>query len=319
MIGILSSNDMEEEYAKILHSLFRKYKSSFDEDMIIFTTSNINLQKRLVSGTLISQGKLRNVQVPLPNIIFNFSLQREGAGIKVRKALEEMEGLKLINFINKFDQWMIMEIISSNDKVANYALPYFIYDKSKRNYRPEDDKKYLIMPSRGSSLGRLIYAEPDPDPDSDIVRGSQYFKKGHICDYIDASLCQRRWLFIEVPDLVLSNNHPLICRIYMQKNSDNKWDLLKNVFYPDSNVKEVEYLNLKYAEKAARESIQEINNYLPSIGHCFIDIIFSQEGKGYFLHLGGLDRYFFKELLKGDIGKKFYKNMVSLSRYYRAT
>ena len=82
MIGILSSNDMEEEYAKILHSLFRKYKSSFDEDMIVFTTSNINLQKRLVSGTLISQGKLRNVQVPLPNIIFNFSLQREGAEYK---------------------------------------------------------------------------------------------------------------------------------------------------------------------------------------------------------------------------------------------
>ena len=38
----------------------------------------------------------------------------------------------------------------------------------------------------------------------------------------------------------------------MQKNSDNKWDLLKNVF-TDSNVKEVEYLNLKYAEKAAKE------------------------------------------------------------------
>lgn len=319
MIGILSSNDMEEEYAKILHALFQNYKSSLDEDMVVFTTSNINLQKMEVSGTLITQDKLRTIQGTLPSIIFNFSLQRECSGIKVRKALEEMEAIRLINYINKFDQWMIMEMIASNDKVKNYLLPYFIYDKSKRDYRPQEDKKYITMPSRGASLSRVIYAEPDPDPGSDIVRGSQYFKKGHISDYIDASLCQRKWLFIEVPDLVLYNSHPLVCRIYMQKSNQNKWSVLKKVLFPNPNMKVPENLNVKYAEKAAKNLIEEINNFLPSIGHCFMDMIFSQEGKGYFLHLGGLDQYFFKEVLKGDVCKIFYKNIISLSRYYRAT
>ncbi|NLZ49951.1 MAG: hypothetical protein GX895_14450 [Clostridiales bacterium] len=319
MIGILSSNDMEEEYSKILHSLFKNYKSSYDEDIVVFTTLNINLQKMEVAGTLISQDKLHTVQVPLPSIIFNFSLQRESSGIKVRKALEEMEGVTLINYINKFDQWMIMDMISSNDKVKSYLLPYFIYDKAKRDYRPEEEKKYITMPSRGASLSRVIYAEPDPDPESDIVRGSQYFKKGHITDYIDASLCQRKWLFIEIPDIVLHHNHPLVCRIYMQKSNYNRWDFLKRILYPDPNMKVPDNINLKHAENAAKDLINEINNFLPSIGHCFIDMIFSQEGKAYFLHLGGLDQYFFKVLLRDDISKKFYKNIISLSRYYRAT
>lgn len=319
MIGILSSNDIEGEYAKILHSLCKKCKKSFDEDMVVFTALNIDLQNMTVYGSLISKEQLETVQVPLPRIIFNYSLQKEGSGIKVRKTLEEMEGLRLINYINKFDQWMIMEMISSNPKVKGYLLPYYIYDKSKRDYRPEEDKKYITMPSRGASLSRVIYAEPDPDPRSDIVRGSQYFKKGHICDYIDASLCQRKWLFIELPDIVLYHNHPLVCRIYMQKSSPNKWSILNKTLFPDPDIKKTDSLNMRYAEKASKELIQEINNFMPSIGHCFIDMIFSQEGKGYFLHLGGLDQYFFKEILRDDICKKFYNNIISLSRYYRAT
>jgi len=319
VIGILSSNDMEEEYAKILHSLFQNCKSSVNEDIVVFTTLNINLQKMEVSGTLISQDKLRTVQAPLPSVIFNFSLQKEGSGIKIRKALEEMEGLRLINYINKFDQWMIMEMISSNERAKAYLLPYYVYDKAKRDYRPEENKKYITMPSRGASLSRVIYAEPDPDPDSDIVRGSQYFKKGHICDYIDASLCQRKWLFIEIPDLELYNNHPIVCRVYMQKIDHKKWGVLKMVLFPDPNMQKSENINFQFAERAAKDLIQEINNFLPSIGHCFIDMIFSKDGNGYFLHLGGLDQYFFREVLKGDVANKFYKNIISLSRYYRAT
>jgi hypothetical protein len=306
---------MEEEYAEKLHQLFRDFKNEFDESMIVFTISNIDLKNKSVFGTLISEIKLRKGKAPLPSIIFNFSLQRDDQGIKARKALEEMPEVTFINYINKFDQWMIMDIISSSNKVKKYLLPYYIYDKSERNFRPEDDKKYITMPSRGASLDRVIFAEPDPD--TDIIRGTQYFKKGHISDYIDASLCQQRWLFIEVPDLVLRNSNPVVVRIYMQKTTTKTWIVLDKNINPRIDEKEIPIQD--GIEKVALSIIEEINKFLPSLGHCFIDFILSSKGKPYFLHLGGLDRYFLKQETEKHVYKKLYRNLLSLSRSYRAT
>lgn len=313
MIGILSSNEMEGEYAERLHYLFNSFRNESDESMIVFTINNIDLQNKVVSGTLISENKLRKARGPLPEIIFNFSLQKDDFGIKTRKALEELEEIKLINYINKFDQWMAMEILSASGKVKDYVLPYHIYNKAERNFRPDDHKKYITMPSRGASLSRVIYAEPDPH--TDIVRGTQYFKKGHISDYIDASLCQQRWLFLEVPTLILKNNGPIVVRVFMQKSNPKNWATLGKSIYPQVELG----ISEKELNSAAVNIVEEMNKFMPSVGHCFIDFIISNEGKPFFLHVGGLDQYFLKEELSKEIYKKFYKNLLSLSRGYRTT
>ena len=64
----------------------------------------------------------------------------------------------------------------------------------------------------------------------------------------------------------------------------------KECFYPDSNVKEVEYLNQNMQERQLRHQFQEINNYLPSIGHCLLTLYFSQEGR--IFHCAGLRSLF---------------------------
>ncbi|WP_163192447.1 hypothetical protein [Clostridium thermarum] len=315
MIGILSSNDMEGEYAEKLHYLFREVRSEFDKGMIVFTINNIDLRENFAVGTIISEERLRRDKIQLPEVIFNFSLQRDIEGIKARKALEEMDKIKLVNYINKFDQWMIMNIMSACKKTKKYLLPYYLYDKAERNFRPKDEIKYITMPSRGASLSRVIYAEPDPD--TDIIRGTQYFKNGHICDYIDASMCQKRWLFIEVPDLILYNNNPVIIRVYVQKNTTKSWRLLTRRIYPQ--IKLEEELSYEVVDTAALNIIEELNKFLPSLGHGFIDFILSKEGKPFFLHLGGLDQYFFKQEQDVEVYKRFYKNILSLSRSIRTT
>ena len=50
-----------------------------------------------------------------------------------------MEGLRLINYINKFDQWMIMEMISSNER-AKLIYCLTMYMIRQRDYRPEENK-----------------------------------------------------------------------------------------------------------------------------------------------------------------------------------
>ncbi|MDP4088593.1 MAG: hypothetical protein Q8930_04885 [Bacillota bacterium] len=313
MIGILCSNDMEEEYSKQLHSWFRDQRKEDDDNIVVFTIFNINLKEKMVKGSLISGKAVKSVEVPLPSVIFNFSLQKDDAAIKVRKALEEMEKVELVNYINKFDQWMIMDILSSFNSTRKYLLPYHIYDKAERNFRPVDEKSYIIMPSRGASLSRVIYAVPDPD--SDRITGSQYFRKGHICDYIDASLCQQRWLFIEIPEIRIKANHPVVVRVYLQKLRPDIWSLLSRDVYLGT---EAQFGSLfEEIDAAAMNGIFHINKYLPSVGHCFMDFILDSENKPYFLHMGGLDQYFFRAVREPDFCRRFYKNMLKLARYYR--
>lgn len=313
MIGILCSKDIEEEYTKRMHLWFNEFSAEQKEPIVIFPINNIDLKAKTVTGNLITEKEVKVVDSSFPSVIFNFSLQKDDAGIKTRKVLEEMEQVELVNYINKFDQWMVMDMLSSFSSTRSHLLPYHIYDKTERNYKPEDEQKYIIMPSRGASLSRVIYAVPDPK--SDRVSGSQYFKKGHICDYIDASLCQQRWLFVEIPEIQVRNNHPVVIRVYLQKLRQDKWSVLGRDIFLEAEDKLTDII--EEVDKTALNAIFHVNKFLPSMGHCFIDFILDSNNKPYFLHIGGLDQFFFRQNRSQEFCKNFCRNILKLSRYYK--
>jgi hypothetical protein len=312
MIGILCTEGFERNYAEEFLLLFKQVGNKSDSEIIIFTVSNIDFSKKIVSGSLVSRKNITSEQVELPSIIFNLSLQKDMKGIKGRRQLEEMDEIIFINDSNKYDQCMLMDILKSSKKTERYLLPYHVYNKATRNFEADTEKAYIIMPSRGASISRVIHAIPKPD--SDLVTGTQYFEKGHICDYIDASTCQKQWLFIEVPKLETYSNQPIIVRQYLQKSSCDTWTRLGRSIYPS-----VEAKGNRFAERVSDASyilINYINNFLPSICISFIDFILSTDGKPYFLHFSGVDQNIFDEKQGVNFYKRFYRNMQSLSADY---
>jgi hypothetical protein len=312
MIGILCSSDKEKKYIEQLHSIVMNFRDKRDESIIVFTILNIDFSNGTVNGSLISEENIKVIQCPLPKVIFNMALQRDKKSVKGRKLLEEMKDIKFFNVINRYDQWMIMDLLSSSNTTDKYVLPYRIYDKQKRDFRPDDDKSYITMPAKGTKLSRVIFAQAESG--SDRIRGTQYFKKGHICDYIDASMCQKRWLFIEVPELMLRNNHPVVVRVHMQKVSNKEWRLIGSDVYPNTEFEDAE--TSSKVDKAALITIKHIGNYLPSLGYCFIDFIVSAEDKPYFLHFGGFTLDLFYKKDKEEFYNRFYKNLLRLAGYY---
>lgn len=311
MIGVLCSNNRERGHAEKLHSLYRKIKKQNDQQIIVFTISNIDFADRTVSGILISGEKNRSVKERIPSVIFNLSMQRDKGSIKKEKILAGMDGVTLINSINRFNQWMIMEILMSSRIISNYLLPFHIYNKKKRDFKPDDDKSYIAMPSRGSSLSRIIYAEPESE--TDRIQGSQYFKKGHICDYIDASLCQKRWIFMELPDILVFNNYPVVARVNLQKDHRGTWMILGKDIYP--RAKGRGYAVTAKADEASLLVVNHINKFISSLGHCFIDFIIDNEGNPFFLHLGGFNHNFLYQQQDEDFYKNFLKNLLNLGSY----
>ena len=116
MIGILCSDHLEKKYSEEFHAIYKSAGTKRDDSIIVFKTSNINFTKKTVTGSLISNETIITVIEPLPSIIFNLSLQRDMNGIKARKKLEEIMEITLINDANKYDQFMMMDMLSSSKK-----------------------------------------------------------------------------------------------------------------------------------------------------------------------------------------------------------
>jgi hypothetical protein len=313
MIGVLCSEHMEKSYAEKFHYLFKKAGTPKGDDIIVFTILNIDFTEKVVTGSLISSETIDVVKVPMPSIIFNLSLQRDMNCIKARKKLEEMNEISLINDSNRYDQWMIMDMLHSSKRNQKFLLPYHIYDKAVRNFKPEDNQAYITMPSRGASLSRVIFAVPEEN--TDRIKGTQYFKKGHICDYIDASMCQTRWIFIEVPKLITHYNHPVIVRSYLQRSSDKTWKVLGRNVYPKIKLEKGKFT--KSVEEASLSLIRHTSRFLPSMGIAFIDFILSTEGNPYFLHFSGFEQSFFDIEQSEEFYRYFYKNLLKLASDYR--
>lgn len=315
MIGILCSNRMEKGHAKILHSLSRKLNNENNDQIVVFTISNIDFANKTITGSLITEPEIRHVKVPIPEVILNLAVQREKDGIKRQRALAGMESIRLINDLNRFDQQMIMEILAGSRATVKYLLPFYIYNKEARNFKPDENKSYIAMPARGSSLSRIIFTIPDIETDK--VFGTQYFKKGHIRDYIDASLCQKYWIFIELPRILTNNNHPVVIRNYLQKGSGGDWSVLGKEIHP--RIKFEENKIFEKINEASLTAVNHLNKFLPSIGHCFIDFILSSDGDPFFLHLGGFTHSFLNKKHSEDFYKNFYENMIGLYSYYNQT
>ena len=189
MIGILCSDHMEKSYADELYSIVKEDALKKGDSIIVFTILNIDFEMKTVTGSLISGEGVNKVQIAIPSVIFNLSLQRDMKSIKARKMLEDLKGITLINEVNRYDQWMIMDMLYSSKDTQKYLLPYHVYSKADRNYKPEDEQSYIIMPARGASISRVIHAIPEQG--TDRIGGTQYFKKGQ-SRIVAMSFCEPR-------------------------------------------------------------------------------------------------------------------------------
>jgi predicted ester cyclase len=312
MIGILCSSHTEEKLKEFFVSLVKRHGHKWDDSFVLFKISDMNLDNRIIEGSLISDDGIRCIQTQIPLVIFNMAVQKDIKSIRCRAALEDSNVVKVINPLNRYNQWMIMEILSSSPETKKLLLRYYLYDKKKRDFSPEDEKSYIIMPARGSSLQRVILAKPEAG--SERVGGTQYFRKGHILDYIDASLCQKRWLFMEAPELIMHNNHPTIIRVYLQRFNNNTWEMLGKDIYPESQLNDIDIPEASY--NTFLTAAMHITHFIPNLGYCFMDFVVSPDKKPYFLHFGGFNQDFFHEDRNDDFHENFYKNIINLAACY---
>lgn len=300
MIGFLcNSEDVVNCYTNSFKPIIEKNIS-----IVFFTINNIDLNNRKVRGIIASSLGIKKGEFKIPKIVFNFSKQCKKVNIKKLKLLCEIDEIEIINETNKFNQIMIMEILSSFRSTKRYILNYNKLSKKEISINHSTENSFLVMPKVGSSFNKMIY----------IDQMKPYI--GYEEKLVQSKITTRsnKSLIIKYPKLKVYEDHLFVARTFVQKSSKKMWKYL----YTSTNLNEniIPQGIINELETVSIKAVNYINNYIPSLGICFIDFVFGKNMKPYFLHFGGWDKQLLYEEGNEILHKEFCENLIQCYEHY---
>jgi hypothetical protein len=311
MIGILCNNKKFNLYTEYFHSLMKSFIPNSTIRIIVFTLQDIDASNLTVRGNLISEESIKQVTIEIPQVIYNFSSQKKKLDIKKLRSLHEMINISFINEVNNFKQWMIMEMISSSQLFKHYLLPYKMLNTDETDLDFGNKKSFILMNS-GSSINSKVAFVRDTKSNFQIYRNNQL--QSYNIKQIESTLTpiteKGKCLFLNTPELQFYNNQPLITKFYLQKDGYGRWNILtsKIINFEQNN----NYFSLNNnIYNIAVSMVQYIEQFIPSLGNCTIDLIFDTKGNPYFLHFGGWDEHIMlQEKNNHYLKSAFLRNMI---------
>ncbi|MCX7902881.1 MAG: hypothetical protein N2486_00065 [Caloramator sp.] len=298
MIGILcNSSDVD---------LFRDFveKNAKDEEILIFNIQDLDYEKNNVKGILVKKDIIIYDYFKIPNIIFNFSIQHDRLNIKKLRSLVEDENIKIFNSSNNINQYMIYEILNSNEVFKPYLMSYSVIDKDTVLLEADSIKNNIIIPIKGTK--KFIYIEKLGEyyeiyKENDIERVLKIGLKNSL----NRLLKKKRFLVINSPKLI-KKNYPFIFRIILQSGKLQSLILngepLLEEYSLSPNIK-------KLVEAISIKMFDYIKNFLPNLFLIYFDFIFDLSENPYFLRMGGAEIRLFNDERK----KYIYENIIELS------
>ena len=308
MIGFLCNCQDIANYYRCCYDIF---KPIIDKNIsiVFFTINNVDLKNRKVRGIIASRSGIKRGELQIPNIVFNFSNQCKKANIKKLKLLCELNGLEIINETNKFNQIMIMQILSSFDSTKKYILHYNKLSEKEMNVNQAAEQSFLVMPKVGSSFNKMIYIEHlNPNLKVNL---SDYEERPVQSKIITPS---NKSLIINCPKLKVCGNRLSVARVFLQKSSKNMWKYLYSLTSLSRDITSQGIMN--NLKTISMEAINHINNYIPSLGICFIDFVFDENMNPYFLHFGGWDKKLLYKKEDKILHKEFCENLIQCYKHY---
>jgi hypothetical protein len=288
MVGILCNAKKERAYTKRLYALFKPLIKGKGISIMVMSLGNISIPERTAVGSIITEDKITPVKTALPSLIFNFARQRTRSDIKKMRSLMEVEGIRIVNGVNQYNQWSIMEMLISSRKTRKYVLPYIHYDKEDLYFDFTKVGNFLVKPEKGASPGRIIYGrQSDVGFDLFGEHGSMRCHRFDIQSVIHPAMRGKRWLLLKTPDLVAYRNRLFIIRACLFRTYDGEWKVLQRTIIPHGE-RVYDKLGRKI-DAYAKRIIKCIECYIPDLGIGYVDFVLDRHGISYFLSFGGWD------------------------------
>lgn len=317
MIGILCGFNMENDIAAALLHSMKPFPQSDAMDILIFSAPNINLADQTVFGNLLSNGSVRQIKARIPALIFNFSLQHRRSDVKKLREVTAGENTVILNAENIFNQYAVMQMLSSDPKTKDWVLPYSLYNMQSRPAGLNNMDSFIIKPENGVNLAKMIYVNRvEPVYHIYSLLGGPYYRVSDINQGLTPIVRDRQWLLIETPELLTDKSRLIVTRSYLQKKPDQTWQVtLQTCLFQSGAAEKIHAADLN--SKLLR-TVQTVNCYIHDLYLCFIDFVFTPDGTPYFLNFGGWQDCLLNKNQTSPAQEKLCKNILEYAKQYFA-
>lgn len=294
--------------------MFKHYNFRNNISITVFDLSDVDLMSKSINGNLVSDVDIKQVTIEIPRVIFNFSFQRKKTDIRKLRSMLEMDKVTIVNEVNQFNQWMIMEILASSEIFRHYLLPYKVLDPNTFDDKTAGKKSFLLIPQSGSNISKAILVR-NKNSRFDVYQNSKihHVNKNIVQTILNSDISRKTWMLLNVPEIILYDNKPLVQRLYLQRDGYGEWNILSGRFlsqeYDDYRINISNYYGILLT------AVKYISNFIPSLGNCFVDLVFDTRGNPYFLHFGGWDQDYFLKNQNSYLNNIFARNLLTYSMY----
>jgi len=336
-IGIIYSFKQRNLLFKML-KIFSTISKEHKINIICFRIGDVNIENDCVKGIFISNNDVKDTISKLPPLMYNIGHYTLQSNMKKIKHLRASQKINLINPINRFNQYVIFDIILALYKEKTVLLDYVIFTEANLySFLEKYNSVYLFFEKTNDKRKAIIIQRKEKGYDVYIGVNKIFIKNG-LYEYILKAVQNKKTFIMKAPNTININNIPLETRVYVQKGKYGYWEVTEMLakcqwFYEDSIYKDASYslnevLRMLIPSKSAeiqhklKEDALKISSYLEyylnNIGSCVLDFIITQEGYNYLIYCGGWeDKDFLLKLESQDSWKQYFENTISYLIYLR--
>jgi hypothetical protein len=328
--GIMYPHKKENLYVYLLQT-FKDLSTFYEEDIILFTIEDLDLEKMTVAGTIISGSTLKQGVATIPPFIYNLTFHSKKSSLKKMKQLRKLGICKTINPINTFNQTILLDILSSLPEMKSFIQPYDLFSPSTlENYLKQNDF-ILLIPENEVNRSSMIHVSRSLD-ENEYYLAFNGIKV--ICSYasiyneIKRRMKEQSYLIMEGLPALLWMNTPLESRVYLQKTIHGKWEItdiigksefLTSETYQKNICEQLPWLLKKIMPNKAPSVLDTLSdisikagNYLdyfiPNLGTLTIDFLLDENGNPYLFHIKGWENKNFLREASKDNWDTFLQN-----------
>ena len=280
VIGIMSSIRKKEIYSMYFSQLLSSFIEYKDKSIFIFSISDIDFLNKTVCGNLITKDGIEFKQIPIPATIFNLTFYKNRSNIKKVRRLALHADVRVVNEVNRFRQYMIMEMLTSNHQTQDLLLKYKTH--MSRNIYKED---FYILSEMGNEISNS-----------------------------DNLSYKKKLIAFDKQNMLLHNNYPVVFTIYAQRGFEGVWKTLPGLLAPEG-IDEPSTALIKKLKLAAIESAKWISCFMPSLGFSTVKFALCKDFRPYLISLNGWDSKILYENLGYEVFSNFAKNLFDYNSF----
>ncbi|SDK73080.1 YheC/YheD family protein [Natronincola ferrireducens] len=330
-LGVLYGVKEKKSLFKILQ-IFKTIAEEYKVNIICFRLSDIDIENHLVKGIFISSKDIKDTISKIPPLIYNMGYYTKSSNIKKMKQLRRGKNINVINPINRFNQYIIFDIISALYKETSVLLPYTMFSQPNLyNYLEKYNSIYLFPEKMIDRRKTIIIQKKQHGYSVVIGANKKIFIAKNLYEYVLKVIQNKKYFIMKAPKAIKIKNTPLETRVYVQKNKNGNWEVTEMLakcqwFYEDSIYQDVSYqldevLSMlipqksKEVENNLKEDALNISSYLEfylnNIGSCILDFIITEEGHNHLIYFGGWeDKDFMLKLENKSSWGRYFKNAI---------